>query len=146
MNDERKAKKLKYLFFHCGGYFETNELIMLIINYGCLSIDCYLFSHEHPRETIPHFHADWAKERSKRWLFKIEQTHFELWEDKYWADVYDGEQWKLRFQFEGESERIIFGSNAYPETWPQFIELMTTIARKLPRVEDAEIHEILGSL
>ena len=146
MSDELKAKNIKYLLFWRGGYFGASELITLIINNGCLSIDCYLFSHEHPRETIPHFHADWAKERSKRWLFKIEQTHFELWEDKYWADVYDGEQWKLRFQFEGESERIIFGSNAYPENWPQFSGLMTTIARKLPRVEDAEIHEILGSL
>ena len=146
MNDELKAKKLKYLRFWRGGYFGTNELITLIINNGCLSIDYYSFSHENLRETIPHFHGNWTKGRSNRWLTRIEEIHFELWKDKYWADVCDGEQWRLRFQFEDENERMISGSNAYPETWLQFVELMTAIARKLSKAEDAEIKEIIGLL
>lgn len=146
MGDDQKEKGLKYLSFWRGGYLGTNELIILKASNGRLDIDRYSFSRKNPRETIPHFHENWTKERSKRWLSKIEQTHFEIWKDKYWADVCDGEQWKLRFQFEGESERIIFGSNAYPENWRQFSGLMTTIAQKLPRVEDAEIYEILRSL
>lgn len=139
-------KSLNHLIFWRGGYFGTSELITLIISNGRLSIDYYLFSHEYPREAIPHFHADWTKERSKRWLSTIELTHFELWEDEYWADVYDGVQWKLRFQFEGESERIIFGSNAYPENWRQFSGLMTIIAQKLPRVENGKLKDIIGLL
>lgn len=146
MSCEHKEKKLEKLSFWRSGFFKTGELISLKNRNGSLLLDCYLFPKGNETGTFPHFHADWTRARSDRWLSKIEQTHFELWEDKYWADVYDGEQWKLRFQFEGESERIIFGSNAYPENWPQFSGLMTTIARKLPRAEDVEIHEILGLL
>lgn len=144
MGVDQKEKKVKYLSFWRGGYFGTNELIILKASNGRLDIDCYLFSHKNPQETIPHFHGNWTKERSKRWLSKIEQTRFELWKDKYWADICDGEQWRLSFQFEGENKRSIFGSNAYPENWPQFIELMTAIERKLPKAKDAEIKKIIG--
>ena len=146
MGDDQKENGLKYLSLWRGGYFGTNELIIFRTSNGCLDIDYYLFSHENPQETIPHFQGNWTKERSNRLFTKIEQTHFQLWENEYWADVYDGEQWKMRFQFEGKIERIIFGSNAYPENWPRFIELMTTIARKLPRVENAEIKDAIGLL
>lgn len=142
-NQPNMRKMLDHLSFWCGGYFGTNELITIKNENACLTLDYYIFSHEYPREAFPHFHAEWAKVRSKRWLSKIEEIHFELWEDKYWADVCDGEQWELRYQYEGESEREIYGSNAYPENWNQFRNLMTTLAHKLPRVEDAGIKEII---
>lgn len=146
MSGDQIEKRLKHLSFWRGGYFGTNELIILKTSNGRLDIDHYSFSHENLRETIPHFHGNWTKGRSNRWLTRIEEIHFELWKDKYWADVCDGEQWRLRFQFEDENERIVSGSNAYPKTWPQFVELMTAIARKLSRVEDAEIKAIIGLL
>lgn len=146
MGDDQKEKGLKYLSLWRGGYFGTNELIIFRTSNGCLDIDYYLFSHEHPRETIPHFHGNWTKERSKRWLPRIAEIHFELWEDKYWANILDGEQWKLRYQYEGENEREIFGSNAYPENWNQFSKLMTTIAKKLPRAENINVRDLLGLL
>ena len=146
MSCEHKEKKLEKLSFWRSGFFKTGELITLKNRNGSLLLDCYLFPKKNKSGKFPHFHADWTRARSDRWLSKIEQTHFEFLEDKYWADVYDGEQWKLCFQFEGESERIIFGSNAYPENWRQFSGLMTTIAQKLPRAEDVEIHEMLGLL
>ena len=146
MSCEHKEKKLEKLSFWRSGFFKTGELISLKNRNGSLLLDCYLFPKGNETGTFPHFHAEWTRARSDRCFTKLEETHFELWENEYWADVYDGEQWKLCFQFEGESGRIIFGSNAYPENWPQFSGLMTTIARKLPRAEDVEIHEILGLL
>lgn len=134
---------LDHLYFWCGGYFGTNKLITIKYQDGYLTLDSYLFLRENRTKTFPHFHAKWTRERSKRWLPRIEEIHYELWEDEYWANVCDGEQWKLRYQYEGESEREIFGSNSYPENWNQFRNLMTTLAQKLPRVEDIEIKEIL---
>ncbi len=146
MSCEHNEKKLEKLSFWCGSYFKTGELITLKNRRGSLLLDCYLFPKINETGTIPHFNAEWTRARSDRWLTRIKETHFELWKDKYWADVCDGEQWRLCFKYEGENEKVVTGSNAYPENWPQFIELMTTIARKLPRVENAEIKDAIGLL
>ena len=134
---------LERLVFWCGGYFGANELITLKNQNGRLILDYYFYSHEYHRELYPHHHAEWTIERSKRWLSKIEAIHFEDWESKYWEDVCDGEQWVLYYQYEDNSERAISGSNAYPDNWAQFRELMTILAKKLPRVEDANAEEAL---
>lgn len=142
--DQTKVRKmLDHLSFWCGGFFGADELITIKDQNACLTLDYYVFSRDYPRETFPHFHDEWTRERSKRWLSKFEEIHFELWEDKYWANTLDGEQWKLRYQYEGENEKEHFGSNAYPENWNQFRNLMTTLTHKLQRVEDAGIKEII---
>lgn len=76
-----------------------------------------------------------SKDRSKRWLQKFEQLHFEEWNDEYWADVCDGEQWSLVYQYAGEEKKRCWGSNAYPENWDSLIELVDKLKNKLPIVE-----------
>ena len=142
----REKKMIEQMMFWCGGYFGTNKLFTIKNHNAYLTLDYYVFSHEYPREVFPHFHDEWTRERSKRWLPRIAEIHFELWKDKYWANILDGEQWKLRYQYEGENEREIFGSNAYPENWNQFSKLMTTIAKKLPRAENINVRDLLGLL
>jgi len=142
----REKKMIEKMMFWCGGYFGANELFTIKNHNAYLTLDYYVFSHEYPREAFPHFHDEWTRKRSKRWLPRIVEIHFELWEDKYWANILDGEQWKLRYQYEGENEREIFGSNAYPENWNQFSKLMTTIAKKLPRAENINVRDLLGLL
>lgn len=135
---------LDRLVFWCGGYFGANELITLKNQDGRLILDYYLYSREYHRDLFPHCHAEWTIERSKRWLSKIEAVHFEEWESEYWEDMCDGEQWILCYQHEGDSERKISGSNAYPDNWAQFRKLMTTLAKKLPRVEDTDYEKALS--
>ena len=135
---------LEQMSFSCGGYSRDYELITIQNHNGCLNVDYYLIPKKNPQLSFPHYHASWTRERSKRWLSKIESIHFGKWEDSYYReDICDGTQWTLSYHYEGEIKRKIFGNNDYPDNWELFQNIMRTISHKLPRVEDTGIKDIL---
>ena len=125
---------LEYLRLSRGGFFGPNIKDLIRLRNGHLEVDRYYTRTRFCDECI-RFHEELSRARSKRWLQKLEQIHFEEWDDEYWAYVCDGEQWSLVYQYSGEDKRCIGGSNAYPENWSEFIDLVDKLMNKLPRCE-----------
>ena len=133
---------LECLIFHRGGFLSGYEWVMIQNVHGKLELDAFSFSGAYPREAFPHRHALWSKERSRRWLAKLEAIPLNAWKTEYWTDDCDGEQWSLRYRFEGEKERTISGSNAWPEEWASFSGWIGSIVRKLPASETLGFEEL----
>ncbi len=138
---------LEYLFFRIGGYFEGNRVLFIRDHDGCLSLDCCLFSHRQKGDTVPHYHDCWTKARSKRCLDKLAAIHIETWDDKYWDyEILDGTQWELRYKLEGQAERRISGSNAYPKNWEYFIRWITNAVHRLPTKENIDVDKTVNTV
>lgn len=133
---------LEYLFFRIGGYFQGSRVVIIRNHNGRLSLDCLRLLCG-SRASFPHFHAEWTKQRSKRWSSKFAALRCEEWEDRYYEYILDGTQWELRYKFEGQDERLISGSNAYPENWGSFMTWVAGVVRSLPRVEDATWEDVV---
>ena len=134
---------LEYLFFRIGGYFQGSRVLIIRDHDGCLSLDRFLLLHRYGA-SVPHFHAEWTKRRSKRWIGKFAAIHCEEWEDSYCDySILDGTQWELRYKLEGQDARRISGSNAFPENWDSFMTWVAGVVRSLPRVEDATWEDVV---
>lgn len=133
---------LEYLFFRIGGYFEGNKVLLMRNQDSQLSLDYYVFSRR-SSESIPHYHATWAEQRSQRLIRKFAALHCEEWEDQYVDySILDGAQWELRYKLEGQDERRISGSNAYPENWDSFMKWISDTVHKLPVKENIDIDRV----
>lgn len=143
---EKEIKMLEYLILQIDGFFEGKRMLMVRNQDGRLTWDYYLLLRKYSGETLPHFHAVWTKERSKRWVKQLDALSFEAWQDHYNSDILDGTQWELRYKYPGMPERCITGSNAYPDDWELFRKWVDAAVRKLPRVEDATIDELLYTI
>ena len=54
------------------------------------------------------------------------------WEKEYISEICDGTQWELRIKRKGRRQRIISGSNAYPQpegTFESFLDAITKLSR-----------------
>lgn len=49
------------------------------------------------------------------------------WDDEYYWPAFDGTSWNLIYHEDGKKPRRIFGSNAYPSQWKQFIEWIDSL-------------------
>lgn len=127
-------KMLEYLYYYCGGFFGPNERLIIKRQNESFELDYCRYYQEYVENGVPHFRAVWSEIKLKPWLAKLESLDLDRWKEEYWADACDGEQWELRYKFENADERIINGSNAYPDNWEPFQKLMKGIARKIPRV------------
>ena len=125
---------LEYIHLSRGGFFGPHIEDLFRFRNGHLEVDRYISRTVFAQECVHRFEV-LSKDRSKRWLQKFEQLHFEEWNDEYWADVCDGEQWSLVYQYAGEEKKRCWGSNAYPENWDSLIELVDKLKNKLPIVE-----------
>ena len=134
---------LEYLYFSIGGFLEGQQILSVHGRNGCLTVDHYLYAPTYHRETWPHFHAVWEKERSKSWMKEFDALPCEEWQDTYYENIVDGTQWELRYKYQGMPERRITGSNAYPNGWKRFINWVDATVSELPRVEDVERDELL---
>ena len=133
---------LEYLYFSIGGFFEGRKILSVHNQDGCLTLDHYLYAPTYHRETWPHFHAVWEKERSKRWMKEFDALPCEEWQDTYYENILGGTQWELRYKYQGIPERCITGSNAYPNAWERFKKWVDATVFELPRVEDADRDEL----
>ena len=134
---------MEYLFFRIGGYFDGQRVLNVRNQDSCLVLDYFQRLREDEGDSSPNRYAVWTKDVSKRWLIHFNELRVEDWEDYYYDNIMDGTQWELRLKYEGQSERCISGSNAYPKNWGEFKELIDTSVNRLPRVEDITIEEIL---
>ena len=138
---------LEYLYFSIGGFFEGRKILSVHNQDGCLTLDHYLYAPTYHRETWPHFHAVWEKERSKRWMKEFDALPCEEWQDSYFDDdILDGTQWELRYKYQGMAERRVSGSNAYPDGWEAFQKWVGAAVSALPRLEDADADAIAARL
>lgn len=63
---------------------------------------------------------------------KLSELRINEWENEYiMYDVLDGTQWNLEYKEVGKHGRIIFGDNAYPDCWEEFI---ATIGVVIPEI------------
>ena len=125
---------LEYLHLSRGGFFGPHIEDLIRLRSGHLEVDRYYTRTVFGKECV-RFHEELSKDRSKRWLQKFEQIRFEEWDDEYWADVCDGEQWSIVYQYSGEEKKRSWGSNAYPKNWQVLIYLLNKLTYKLPRSE-----------
>lgn len=134
---------LEYLIFSCGGFLSHHEKL-LIQNCGGRIEIFYILSHRpHGVLTFLRSHDIWTKARSKRWSDKIESVQLDKWEDEYFdLSILDGTQWSVRYKLKGNEERTVSGSNAFPDDWGLFYELMRSIIRKLPNAEKTDIEGV----
>ncbi len=112
---------LEYLFLHVGGYFGGDELYLVRNQGGVLEADALYASErsdlDYRRHSIRRT-LTMSPEQSKQWLQKLEQIHFDYWEESYYAcGVCDGTQWSLTYKYSGKEREKCGGSNAYPENW-----------------------------
>ena len=132
---------LEVLFFRIGGYFEGNKVLLMRNQGGPLSLDYIVLSPRY-RASVPHFHDIWTKQRSQRWISKFAALHCEEWKDQYCDySILDGTQWELRYKLEGQDERQISGSNAYPENWDSFLRWISDAVHQLPAEENIDIDQ-----
>ena len=137
---------LEYLFFRTGGYFEGERVLIIRNHDGMLSLDHFLFLRGNGA-SIPHCHAAWTKQRSKRFISSFAALRCEEWEDQYCDNsTLDGTQWELRYKLEGQGERRISGSNAYPENWGSFLSWISDAVRKLPVKETVDADKALDAI
>ena len=135
---------LEYLFFRIGGYFEGNKVLLMCNQGGQLSLDYYELSRRNS-VSIPHYSATWTKQRSKRWISKFAALHCEEWKDEYCDySILDGTQWELRYRLEGQDERRISGSNAYPENWDSYLRWISDTVHKLPVKENIDVDQAVN--
>lgn len=136
---------LEYLFLKIGGYFGGHELLLMRNQGGILKVETlYISERSYPnckRKTVRRSLV-MTKERSKRWLQKIEQIRFENWAEKYWNNhILDGTQWGLEYKNLGQEKRRCCGSNEYPENWDIFRSLIRKLTETSPAIsvnEDSE--------
>lgn len=129
---------LEYLFFRIGGFFEGNKVLLMRNQGGHLSLDYYVLSPRN-RVSIPHYHATWTKQRSQRLIRIFAALHCEEWEDWYCDySILDGTHWELRYKLEGQDERQMSGSNAYPGNWDSFMKWISDTVHKLPLTENID--------
>ena len=132
---------LEVLFFRIGGYFQGSRVLIIRNHDGRLSLDCLRLLCG-SRASFPHFHAEWTKQRSQRWISKFAALHCDEWKDQYCDySILDGTQWELRYKFEGQDERQISGSNAYPENWDSFLRWISDAVHQLPAEENIDIDQ-----
>lgn len=69
------------------------------------------------------------KADSNLFLQKIEELKIGKWKAKYCPEmrICDGTQWQIDYKEEGKRCRHIYGDNAYPDNWDDFIEIMDTL-------------------
>ena len=133
---------LEYLFLRIGGYFGGHELFLVRNQGGILKVDTLYFSERsYPdckRKTVRRSLV-MTKERSKRWLQKFEQVHFENWADEYWNNhILDGTQWSLEYNNIGQKKRRCCGSNEFPGNWAELHSLINKLTEKSPVVSVTE--------
>lgn len=134
---------MERLILKRSGFMSFFETTAISVQNGCLETDHYLRPRSFDDELFLHYHDVWPGEKSRQWLEKLEQIHFENWQDKYWINACDGEQWELCYRLGGQQERIVFGSNAFPDDWDRFIGLISEIVHGLPRAEDSSPPELI---
>ena len=136
---------LEYLHLSIGGYFGGQENYLIWNKDGVLNVEVLYISSrscaDYRRGTLRKSLL-MTPDRSKRWLQKLEQIHFDYWAESYYAlNVCDGTQWSLTYKFSGEERKKCGGSNAYPENWSSFTSLINKITSKASAVleyDDAE--------
>lgn len=125
---------LEELYYYCGGYFGPNERLIVKKIANGFSLEYTKYYQDYVDNGVPHYHTLWSETRFMRWAEKLKAIGFDQWQDKYWIAACDGEQWELRYKFEGESKRSVNGSNAYPDNWEPFQKLIKSLVKKIPRV------------
>ena len=58
---------------------------------------------------------------------KLESFHIEQWPLEFFKPVLDGYGWSLRYKEVGKPCRKIKGSNAYPDCFKDFLDLLVTV-------------------
>ena len=94
---------LEELYYYCGGYFGPNERLIVKKMASGFSLDYTKYYQDYVDNGVPHYHTLWSETHFMRWAKKLKAIGFDQWQDEYWIDACDGEQWELRYKYEGES-------------------------------------------
>lgn len=81
---------------------------------------------------------------SKIFLHKIEGLQINKWKSKYQPPeeimICDGTQWELDYKETGKRCRHIYGDNAYPDNWEDFLNIMDML---YPLIDENSIQNVL---
>lgn len=81
---------------------------------------------------------------SKIFLQKIERLQINKWKSKYQPPeeimICDGTQWEIDYKEAGKRCRHIYGDNAYPDNWEEFLNVMDML---YPFIDKNSIQNIL---
>jgi len=68
-----------------------------------------------------------------QWIFfwdRMDKINIWNWEKDYFnQEVLDGTQWELLIKREGKKKIQIYGSNAYPENFQLFLDVINSVAK-----------------
>jgi len=127
----------KYIKFTVGGYFYGYKTLEIFINgenvtykilrNGLLNVDTKI-SHE------VKISADWIK--------KLDALNIFEWKEHYFSEILDGTQWELTFK-DGKNIYRGGGSNAFPEDWEKFLDLLDEIAPELEFIHRKRIEKFI---
>ena len=107
---------LEYMKFMIGGYigWETIEVIEVDGKY-----------------TVKYQKALWEDWQVfdnidlKDWSTKLEEVHINRWRKEYMnTGILDGTQWNLEYKAKDKRCRHIYGSNAYPDNFDDFMQAL----------------------
>ena len=117
---------LDYMEFTIGGFFGGYDTAKICVKDGCINYSIY---HEFGPDEEPLLVETKSLKFSKEWLNRLENIHINRWHASYKPPyiVCDGTQWNLEYKVEGKRCRHISGSNAYPENWDDFANLMSEL-------------------
>ncbi len=127
----------KYIKFTVGGYFYGYKTVEIFINgenakykilrCGLLDVNTKIF-HE--------------VKISNDWLKKIDALNIFEWKEQYFSEILDGTQWELTFK-DGKNIYRGSGSNAFPEDWEKFLDLLDEIAPELEFIHRKRLEKII---
>lgn len=131
---------LKFMRFKIGGFFDGSDEVRLWIykhsaKYEILSMN---FNHigdfdRYENKRLPVKDTD----RIAKW----DTLAVDSWRDEYLQDACDGTQWQLTYREDGKKTRRIYGSNAYPPNWKQFIEWLDAVMPEMQFHKELEEEE-----
>lgn len=132
---------LKFLRFNIGGFFDGYDEVRLwnykhSAKYEVLNMNFHRIEdfnlYEKKRLTINNL------DRLSEW----DTLCVNSWANEYYQCACDGTQWELTYREDGKKTRHIYGSNAYPPQWNQFIEWLDALMPEMHFAEELEEEEI----
>ena len=107
---------LEYMKLMIGGYIGWETIEISVIN------EKYIVKHQKA------LWADWSVFEDVDlidWNTKLENVHINKWRKEYVnTGILDGTQWNLEYKVKDKRCRHIYGSNAYPENFDDFMQVL----------------------
>lgn len=131
---------LKFMRFKIGGFFNGSDEVRLWIYKHSAKYEILSMNFDHI-EDFDQYEKKRLPVKDMDQLAKWDALGVNSWSDEYLQTACDGTQWELTYREDGKKTRRIFGSNAYPPQWKQFIEWLGALMPEMKFTVEDEYNE-----